>query len=120
MIDPAVIPRIPLPPASRPAQEVAPATPPPAVSAPETVTPLNPTMRIDPALGIVVIEFRDNSGDLSNSFPTQRELKAYHDAAQAGLPIPGATGADPAAPTAAPAAAPAASPGAEPAADLTL
>jgi hypothetical protein len=116
MIDPAVIPRIPLPLASRPAQEIAPATPPPAVSAPEAVTPLNPNMRIDPALGIVVIEFRDNSGDLSNSFPTPRELKAYHEAAQAGLPLPGTTGAAPAAP----ATAPVASPGAEPAADLKL
>jgi hypothetical protein len=85
MIDPTVASRIPPPPLGRAAQEVAPETPPPAVSAPEVITQLNPLMRIDPALGIVVLEFRDRAGDISDSIPTQRELKAYHDAAQAGV-----------------------------------
>ncbi len=84
MIDPTVASRIPPPSLGRAVQEAAPATPPPAVSAPEVVTQLNPLMRIDPALGIVVLEFRDRAGDISDSIPTQRELKAYHDAAQTG------------------------------------
>jgi hypothetical protein len=49
-----------------PSQPVA--TPPP--------TP-NPTMRLDPALGMVVIEFHNTSGALTTSIPSQRQLAAY-------------------------------------------
>ena len=39
----------------------------------------NPTLRLDPALGLVVIEFVGKSGAISSSIPTQRELTAYQD-----------------------------------------
>jgi len=47
---------------------------PAARSAPYT----NPALRLDPALGLVVIEFHDDSGRLSSSIPSQRQLQAYH------------------------------------------
>ena len=37
----------------------------------------NPTLRLDPALGLVVIEFRDESGNVATSIPSQRQLEAY-------------------------------------------
>jgi hypothetical protein len=44
----------------------------------------NPSLRIDPALGIVVMEFRDRSGAVAATLPTQRELDAYHAAQRRG------------------------------------
>ena len=35
----------------------------------------NPQMRLDPALGLVVIEFRDTSGAVTTSIPSQRQLR---------------------------------------------
>ncbi|MBX9593144.1 MAG: hypothetical protein K2X46_02175 [Roseomonas sp.] len=52
--------------AEKPAVDVAPAMP-------------NPRLRIDPALSLVVIEFRDSVGELSLSIPTPKELEAYRD-----------------------------------------
>jgi hypothetical protein len=62
----------------------------PAEPKPETLTPpghappasagppiINPKLKWDPALGLVVIEFRDNSGNLTTTIPTQAQLKAY-------------------------------------------
>jgi hypothetical protein len=37
----------------------------------------NPTLLLDPSLGIVVIEFRHNVGQVANSIPTQQQLQAY-------------------------------------------
>lgn len=37
----------------------------------------NPTLRLDASLGIVVIEFRNNAGEVANSIPTQQQLEAY-------------------------------------------
>jgi hypothetical protein len=37
----------------------------------------NPTLRLDPALGLVVIEFVSKSGAVTSSIPSQRELTAY-------------------------------------------
>jgi len=37
----------------------------------------NPSLRLDPALGLVVIEFRNHAGVVSRSIPSQRELAAY-------------------------------------------
>jgi hypothetical protein len=52
-----------------------------AATTPEVavVTPpiTNPTLRLDAALGLVVIEFRDNSGAITTSIPSQRQLEAY-------------------------------------------
>jgi hypothetical protein len=60
------------------------AAPPPRAAAreeatPEPVTPPaipNPSLRLDPALGLVVLEFRDQAGRTS-TLPTERELAAY-------------------------------------------
>jgi hypothetical protein len=37
----------------------------------------NPTLRLDPALGIVVIEFRNGTGAVTTSIPSERQLQAY-------------------------------------------
>ena len=37
----------------------------------------NPTLRFDPALAIVVIEFRDADGAVRSSLPTEQQLDAY-------------------------------------------
>ena len=37
----------------------------------------NPQLRLDPALGLVVIEFRDDAGTVTTSIPSQRQLEAY-------------------------------------------
>ena len=42
------------------------------------VTPvINPTLRLDAALGLVVIEFRNDSGAITTSIPSQRQLQEY-------------------------------------------
>jgi hypothetical protein len=38
---------------------------------------LNPTLRLDAVLGLVVIEFRNQSGAVTTSIPSQRQLQAY-------------------------------------------
>jgi hypothetical protein len=38
---------------------------------------VNPSYRFDPTVGLVVIEFHNDSGGLSNSIPSQRQLEAY-------------------------------------------
>ena len=52
-----------------------------ATPAPETAKPgklyANPDFRFDPAAGLVVIEFRNDSGKVTNTIPTQRQLDAY-------------------------------------------
>jgi hypothetical protein len=37
----------------------------------------NPTLRLDPGLAIVVIEFRDEAGAVRSSIPTEQQLDAY-------------------------------------------
>ena len=49
----------------------------------------NPTLRLDPALGIVVLEFRGTLGMPARSLPTENELAAYRAAAMSGAPRPG-------------------------------
>ena len=66
----------------------------------------NPSLRLDPALGIVVMEFRNKSGSVESTLPTQRELDAYRSAASrrhpdaAGATETGAPRHAPVAPTA--------------------
>jgi hypothetical protein len=48
----------------------------------------NPALRMDPELGLVVLEFRDARGEVSASIPTSRELDAYRQAARTGAPPP--------------------------------
>ena len=69
--------------------ESAPPPPPPSPATP------NPRLRLDGSLGVVVIEFRDQVGDVSNTIPSPRQLQAYRAAVftdaplPAGLPLPG-------------------------------
>lgn len=60
------------------ASEPAPPAQPAAVSSPI----INPTLRLEPALGLVVIEFRDESGTITTSIPSQRQIEAYQRWAQ--------------------------------------
>lgn len=48
-----------------------------AQSVPSAPPILNPTLRLDGALGLVVIEFRNNTGAITTSIPSQRQLQAY-------------------------------------------
>jgi hypothetical protein len=48
----------------------------------------NPALRMDPELGLVVLEFRDSRGEVAESVPTSRELEAYRRAARTGAPWP--------------------------------
>lgn len=38
---------------------------------------INPTLRLDAALGLVVIEFRNDSGAVTTSIPSERQIEAY-------------------------------------------
>ncbi len=64
------------------------ATPSPAVTATlqpvpaktnagETVGQANPTFQFDPAAGVLVIQFRDDSGKVALSIPSQQQIQAY-------------------------------------------
>ncbi len=44
----------------------------------------NPSLRLDSQLGLVVIEFRNDSGMVTESIPTQRQLQAYRDSERTG------------------------------------
>ena len=48
------------------------------------ITP-NPRMRIDPALGMVVMEFLDKTGQVRQSAPTEAALEAYRRAQRFGV-----------------------------------
>ncbi len=52
----------------------------PAAEAASTQALPNPTMRLDPALGLVVIEFHNQAGGVTASIPGQRQLDAYRTA----------------------------------------
>jgi hypothetical protein len=69
-----------------------------AVEPAESPTPAmpNPRLRLDGVLGMVVIEFRDDAGEVAASIPTPRELHAYRAAALTNAPLP--LGTPPAAP----------------------
>jgi hypothetical protein len=51
---------------------------------------VNPSFRFDPTVGLVVMEFHDNTGAVSNSIPSQRQLEAYRTGQQTppGEPSP--------------------------------
>ena len=55
---------------------VAAAEPKVVTTAPSLAEP-NPSLQLDPALGLVVIEFRNNSGTVTDSIPSERQLEAY-------------------------------------------
>ncbi len=62
----------------------------PAPSANSTPGTPNPTLQLNAALGLVVIEFLSKTGAITTSIPTQRELAAYRDgtAEPPGTPPP--------------------------------
>ncbi|WP_191082880.1 hypothetical protein [Roseococcus microcysteis] len=49
----------------------------------------NPSLRIEPTLGVVVFEVRDGAGEVTRSVPTERELRAYRTAALRGEGVRG-------------------------------
>ena len=72
---------------------------------------VNPSYRFDPTVGLVVLEFHDSNGAISNSIPSQRLLEAYrtHQAIPPNEQPPPIPAAAPT-PTPAPAATPAPTP----------
>ncbi len=44
----------------------------------------NPLLRVDPTLNIVVLEFRDATGEVRQTMPTERELSSYRAALRRG------------------------------------
>jgi hypothetical protein len=40
---------------------------------------VNPSTQFDPTVGIMVISFHDDTGKLTSSIPSQRQLQAYHE-----------------------------------------
>ena len=38
---------------------------------------INPSLHLDPALNLVVLQFLDNKGDVTDSIPSPKQLKAY-------------------------------------------
>ncbi|WP_270936526.1 hypothetical protein [Falsiroseomonas oryzae] len=51
--------------------------PPASAAADPTQVVTNPSLRLDAALNLVVIEFRDSAGEVMASIPSPRELSAY-------------------------------------------
>jgi hypothetical protein len=49
----------------------------PPAPAPNPSPIINPTLRLEPALGLVVIEFRNDDGTITTSIPSQRQIEAY-------------------------------------------
>jgi hypothetical protein len=60
----------------------------------------NPGVSLDPVSGVIVLEFRNLSGEVYSTAPTARQLNAYRAAALTGSPLPpgmepiGGSGAD--------------------------
>jgi hypothetical protein len=51
---------------------------PPQVGPTPTPSPItNPSYRLDSALGLVVIEFHNDAGTVTDSIPSERQLQAY-------------------------------------------
>lgn len=63
----------PAPVSGKSAQPDAPPRPNPVA---ERVLP-NPSLRLEPELGLVVIEFRNDTGTIEASYPSERQLAAY-------------------------------------------
>jgi hypothetical protein len=67
-------------PTGLPAKPVSPSAE--AAAAPPAAPPIgpNPRLRLDPALGVVVMEFLDSGGKVARSTPTEAQLRAYRQA----------------------------------------
>ena len=79
-------------PVGRPRRRSVPAAAPAAPS--PTAAAGNPSLRLDPGLGLVVIEFRDTAGVVTGTIPTAQQLQAYRrwQDQQVGPPAPAAAG----------------------------
>jgi hypothetical protein len=76
-------------PVVQPQTSTAAATPDKSAEASASKRPLvNPSLHVDLALNLVVLEFVDDKGDVTNSIPSAKQLKAYQDQAE-GPPVPG-------------------------------
>jgi len=62
---------------SAPAIELRIPTTGPKQAIPSAPPVINPTLRLDAALGLVVIEFRNDTGAITTSIPSQRQLQEY-------------------------------------------
>lgn len=61
------------------------ATAPPTPSTPANQPSPNPTLQLDAEVGIVVLEFRNADGAVTNSIPTQQQLDAYRHWQESGV-----------------------------------
>lgn len=61
----------------------------PTAAAPAAIGP-NPSLRIDPVLNILVVEFRGHDGSVTRTAPTEQELRDYRAAQMRGEGTPGA------------------------------
>ena len=48
----------------------------------------NPTLELNAALGLVVIEFRNSAGAVTNTIPSQQQLQAYQQWQESGVGSP--------------------------------
>lgn len=55
----------------------------------------NPTLRFDPVLGLVVIEFHNAAGAVTSSVPSQRQIDAYRRWQETGGAAPNLPGVMP-------------------------
>jgi hypothetical protein len=80
---------LPPPPPARPEPAVASAArPAPEQAGGSGVSIRNPHLRIEAALSLVVLEFRDAAGEVRTTIPTPREIAAYRTAAPEAAPAP--------------------------------
>lgn len=66
-------------------------------AAPPPFPSLNPSLQLDAALGIVVLEFRNDAGTVTSSIPSEQQLAAYRqwqDVRTVAAPEPGAAATD--------------------------
>jgi hypothetical protein len=70
---------------------------PAASSVPSAPATPNPALRLDPGLGLVVLQFRDTQGEVVATLPTERELAAYRYAGKQAASTPSAPADAPAA-----------------------
>jgi hypothetical protein len=78
----------------KPAAIAAPVEPtaPPATAPAATASP-NPTLALNAALGLVVIEFRNSAGAVVSSIPTAQQIQAYQAWQDSGIGRPPNLGA---------------------------
>lgn len=72
-----------IPAAPRAGIPAAPPAAPPAEASPAAAGP-NPRLRIDPALNLLVVEFRGQDGSIIRTAPTEQELRDYRAAQRRG------------------------------------